>query len=249
MRDYGFILRHGARTALKVDRVMRRHRDASIQNAPGPGRTGMSLQRIRAVVWIACLMVGWGSWARADTLIVARRGWHIDVGFPVGELAPPLDSMDREFPGARSIFFGFGDRRYLLSRHRGAPVLLRALWPGAGLILATGLNAAPAAAFGASHIVAVSVSREGSLRAQAFVWNAMTEDQRAALRLRDAPVGIPGPYEGSAFFESRLRYSALHTCNSWAAEVLVHAGLPLRSGGVIFAGQLWRRVTRPGVRR
>lgn len=207
----------------------------------------MSLQPIRAVVWAACLMVACGAYARADTLIVARRGWHIDVGFPVDELAPPLDSMDGELPGASSIFFGFGDRRYLMSRHRGAPVLLRALWPGAGLILATGLHAAPAAAFGASHVVALSVSREGSLAAQAFVWDAMTEEQRLALQSRDAPVGIPGPYEGSAFFESRRRYSALHTCNTWAAEVLVHAGLPLRSGGVLFAGQLWRRVTRLGV--
>ncbi len=194
---------------------------------------------IRAVVWIGWLLVACGSSACADTLLVVRRGWHIDVGFAVEEMADPLQAVQRDFPGAHSLFFGFGDRRYLLSRDRGAPVLLRALWPGPGLILATGLSATPAAAFGASHVIALDVTREGSLRAQAFIWDALTDDQRTAL---DRP--IPGPYEGSVFFESRRRYSAAHTCNTWAAEVLAAAGLPVKSGGIVFAGQLWRRVIR-----
>ena len=165
----------------------------------------------------------------------------------MGELAPPLDSVALRFPGARTLFFGFGDRRYLMSRHRDAPVLLRALWPGPGLILATGVSATPAAAFGAAHIVALPVSREGSVRAQDFVWNALTEEQAGQLR-DGSPTGLPGPYGGSLFFASRMRYSALHTCNTWAAQLLEAAGLPLHSGGVIFAGQIWRRVTRLAAR-
>ncbi len=194
---------------------------------------------IRAIIWIGWLLLGCGYCARADTVLVARRGWHIDVGFAVAELADPLNAMERDFPAARYLFFGFGDRRYLMSRHRGAPVMLRSLWPGPGLILVTGLTAPPAAAFGEPHVIALSVPRAGSLRAQAFIWDALSDYPRAAI---DHP--IPGPYEGSAFFESRRRYSAAHTCNTWAAEVLAGAGLPVQSGGIIFAHQLWRRVTR-----
>lgn len=216
---------------------------------------GRRLNRCRTLLGIAWLLVGCAAPAVADTLIVARRGWHIDVGFAAVDMARPLAAMEGEFPGARYVFFGFGDRRYLESRRRGAPDSLRALWPGPGLILATGLKAEPAAAFGASHVIALPVSREASLRAQAFVWDAMTETQQEALRHWDAktsdpgsaPVdapGIPGPYGGSVFFESGQRYSAAHTCNTWAAEMLVRAGLPLHSHGVVFAGQIWGRVTR-----
>jgi len=206
------------------------------------------------MVLVGCLTVAGAAFAQAlsdstadtDTLFVARRGWHIDVGFRVGELTEPMNLFAGEFPGARSVFFGFGDRRYLMARNRGLPLMLLALIPGRGLILGTGLSAAPDAAFGSSEVIALEVPRDGALRAQEFVWDALSDAQQSMLRLRDithrGPVGIPGPYEGSSFFESRRRYSAVHTCNTWAAEVLVQAGMPLRSGGIIAAGQLWRRL-------
>jgi hypothetical protein len=40
------------------------------------------------------------------------------------------------------------------------------------------------------------------------------------------------------------RYSALYTCNTWAADTLRSAGLPVRSTMTLLAGQLWRQVTR-----
>jgi len=208
------------------------------------------------MVMVACLIGGGaafaqtatGSEADTDTLFVARRGWHIDVGFRVGELAQPMSLLGGEFPGASYVFFGFGDRRYLMARNRATPLMLLALIPGRGLILGTGLRAAPDAAFGRSEVMTLSVPRDGALRAQAFVWEALTDAQQSLLRLRDTshrgPVGIPGPYEGSSFFESRARYSAVHTCNTWAAEVLSQAGVPLRSGHIIVAGQLWRQLER-----
>jgi Protein of unknown function (DUF2459) len=54
----------------------------------------------------------------------------------------------------------------------------------------------------------------------------------------------PGPYPGSGYFNAVPRYSAFHTCNTWAAEALKAAGLPVRSRGVALAGQLWRQSRR-----
>ena len=39
-------------------------------------------------------------------------------------------------------------------------------------------------------------------------------------------------------------YSAVHTCNTWAAETLRAGGLPVHAAGVIFAGQLWTQMSR-----
>jgi hypothetical protein len=54
----------------------------------------------------------------------------------------------------------------------------------------------------------------------------------------------PGPYEGSEYLRASLRYSAVRTCNTWAAEVIKSAGQPVHTGGVVFAGQLWRQLQR-----
>jgi hypothetical protein len=124
--------------------------------------------------------------------------------------------------------------------HRGSPpVLSGALWPGPGLILVTALRATPADAFGASHVITVNVSPDELADAQRFVRHAMLDTEPYAA----------GPYAGSMFYRAVARYSAAHTCNTWATEGLAAAGLPVRSRGVLFASQVWRRVRRLGVSR
>ncbi|MGB6310507.1 MAG: DUF2459 domain-containing protein [Steroidobacteraceae bacterium] len=181
--------------------------------------------------------------ASTSAIYVVRRGWHIEVGFAAADLQAPLDPVARQFPGVRYLFFGFGDRRYLLSKHRNAPVLLGALWPGRGLILATGLSSPPQDAFGALNVAVLSVTKAQSRDAQDFIRHSL--DKPAADADADAvKPAANGPYEGSLFFDATPRYSALHTCNTWAAQLLAAGALPIRSGGVIFAGQLWKQVRR-----
>jgi hypothetical protein len=182
---------------------------------------------------------------------VARRGWHIDIGFATAGItaaaAPaaggpaaggpaPLRAVASQFPDAQFLFFGFGDRRYLLSRSRGVPTLIAALWPGQGLLLVTGLSASPEQAFGEDRVIRLHLSLEQSRAAQRFLGRSLGEPtpQRIA----------SGPYPGSLYFSTAVEYSALHTCNTWAAELLRSAGLPVHSRGVIFAGQVWRQARR-----
>jgi uncharacterized protein DUF2459 len=175
--------------------------------------------------------------ADSAVIYVVRRGWHIDVGFDVAQLQPPLKSMPGEFPGARYVFFGFGDQHYLLAKDRNAPVLLAALWPGRGMLLVTGLTSPPQDAFGADHVAALTVTADQARAAQTFIWQSL--DQRDSLKSYQR-----GPYEGSLYFSATPTYSAFHTCNTWAAEALKAATLPIHSGGVVFAGQLWGQVRR-----
>jgi hypothetical protein len=176
----------------------------------------------------------------ADGAIVylARRGWHIDVGMAAADLSQPLNAVATDLPAARYIFFGFGDQHYLLSQHRGGPVLLGALWPGPGLILGTGIDSSPEQAFGAGQVVALRLNAQQLHALQAFIWTSMrTQNGRL-------DVYASGPYEGSLYFLATAKYSAVHTCNTWAAQALRAAGLPVRTVGVIFAGQLWSQAQR-----
>lgn len=187
--------------------------------------------------------------AGSAVIYVIRRGWHVDVGFDAAELQPPLKSMLTEFPGARYVIFGFGDRHYLLAKNRNAPVLLAALWPGRGMLLVTGLTSPPQDAFGADHVAALTVTADQARGAQTFIWQSL--DQRENARGEDVNGAADrinfverGPYEGSLYFSAAPTYSALHTCNTWAAEALKAATLPVHSAGVVFAGQLWGQVRR-----
>jgi hypothetical protein len=173
--------------------------------------------------------------SEAPRIYVVRRGWHVDLGFNVADLGAGLAPIVAEFPGARYLLFGFGDAKYLLASHHGPPVLLGALWPGSGLVLVTGLSAAPAEAFGGGEVIELEVSSAGLTAAQAFVRRSMVAVSTPLAR---------GPYEGSVFYRSSATYSALHTCNTWAAQGLRAAGLSVRSGGVLFAGQVWRQARR-----
>jgi len=58
---------------------------------------------------------------------------------------------------------------------------------------------------------------------------------------------VAGPHavgSYSAYYESIQHYSALHTCNTWAAEALQSANLPVSSSGVEFSSQLWQQVRK-----
>ncbi len=167
------------------------------------------------------------------TIYVARRKWHIDVGFAAADLGP-LTPVSAEFPAAKYLFFGFGDQHYLVAKSRNAPVLLGALWPGPALILLTSLQGTPAQAFGESQVVELELSTAQARAIQSFIRSSIADP---------APYA-KGPYEGSLYYAARQRYSAFHTCNTWAAETLRAGDVPVRAGGVIFAGQLWSQLRK-----
>jgi hypothetical protein len=173
--------------------------------------------------------------ATEDRLYVVRRGWHIDIGIEAEAAVGPVADLRTQFPRVRYLLFGFGDRRYLQSHHR-APALLAALWPGEGLILVTALSGSPAQAFGEDSVVALDVSAAQLAAAIARV--------NESLLLRDGALQSDGsgPYDGSLYLRASQRYSAVHTCNTWAAQVLEAGGVAVHSRRVLFAAQLWRQL-------
>jgi hypothetical protein len=172
------------------------------------------------------------------TIFVARRKWHVDIGFAAKDLEPPLRSLAADFPGAQFVFFGFGDRHYLLATNRHFASMLAAVWPGPGIILATALKATPGEAFGAAEVIPLRATLGQARSVQAFIWGSLLKQNGAA------GVYAVGPYSGSLYFGATPRYSGAHTCNTWVAEILEAGGLQVHSAGVIFAGQLWTRVRR-----
>jgi hypothetical protein len=170
----------------------------------------------------------------ADAVVyVIGRGWHTDIGLPVAEISGPLAALERPFPGVRFLTFGFGDRRFLLTRDRSPIAMLAALLPGSGAMLVTALNTTPQAAFGADNVVPLHTTSDDLARLQSRLWREFDHD----------PAGSPvmltrGPYPGSLFYAASATYSGFYTCNTWTAAVARAGGLALPAGGVLFAGQV-----------
>lgn len=185
------------------------------------------------------LPVGVRATRNGPVVYVIDRGWHTDVGLPVQEVAGPLATLERGFPGVRFLTFGFGERQYLLSRQVTSGGMLLALLPSRSALLMTALKATPETAFGQPHVVVLHVSRAGLERIEASIWR----------ELEPGPDGGPwvlaaGPYPGSVFYAARDTYDAFATCNTWTAAILYRGGLPMPTFGVLFAGQVLRAARR-----
>jgi hypothetical protein len=169
-------------------------------------------------------------------MYLARRSWHMDVGFAVRDLDPSLAFIARRFPQAKYLFFGFGDRHYLLSKGKGTAAL--ALFPGPALILVTAIENTPAQAFGAAHVLEFALPIARAAAAEGFVRRSLAGGEGEITPVAE------GPYAASVYYGAVARYSALHTCNTWAAETLQSAGFKVRTRWVLFAGQTWNQARK-----
>jgi len=171
---------------------------------------------------------------------VVKRGWHIDIGIALRDARPSELPVAAAFRGSRYLLFGFGDRRYLLQG--GAGNMVAALWGDAGLVLVTSLEQQPPEqVFGEDSVITLALTPQQMSDLQAFIGRTFALHDGALVPITPGPHAV-GAY--SAYYESAQRYSALHTCNTWAAEALRSAQLPVSSSGIEFAWQLWDQVRR-----
>jgi uncharacterized protein (TIGR02117 family) len=174
-----------------------------------------------------------GSAQRDEVVYVISGGWHTELGLPLSEIGGPLATLKLEFPIARYLVFGWGARDYYMARDPGIGDLLRAAAPGPAVMLLIPLQIAPEAFFGASNAFDIPVSRDGIQRLSRFLSGYLAMDKNGA------PQRIGnGPYPGSLFYASTGTYDLGHTCNTWTAEALRLAGLPVSTAGVVFARQV-----------
>ncbi len=182
--------------------------------------------------------------AGGAAVAVIDRGWHTDIALPADAVAGPVAGVAQEFPGARFLVFGFGDREFYMSREESVLQTVAAMFPGPGVILVTGLGAPPAAAFGADRVVTLRLSCRELDTMTAFLRRAL------ASRADGSPQRLgDGPYRGSLFYASSETYDLFHDCNRWTLAALLSAGLPADPDGVIFAGEVMAQVRQIAARQ
>ena len=167
---------------------------------------------------------------KTETIYLVERGWHTDIGVRAAQAGEVLGQLRQTFPGVQTLVVGFGERAYLMHREHGAGDMLAALIPGSGAMLVTALRDSPADAFPAGDVITLLVSERGLARLIEFLTGSFERTPSGAVHELAA-----GPYSGSLFYASTRNYSGVYTCNTWTAEALQTAGLPVHAQGVLFA--------------
>ncbi len=180
-----------------------------------------------------------GNAPKHQTLYVIAGGWHTEIGLPAAAMSGPLAALRDAMPDARYVVFGWGQRDYYMAPNPGLGDFLAAGFPGPSVVLVIPLTQAPAEFFGSTNVYAIPVSDDGLERLAQFLWGYIEQDaQHHPRRIGD------GPYTGSIFYASTGTYSLSNTCNTWTAEALRVAGVPVSANGVVFASGVTGQVER-----
>ena len=169
-------------------------------------------------------------------VVLLRRDWHTEIAIPLDKVPQPLAGAVHGMPGDDTLILGFGAKAYMPKRDADVGDAIDALAGGPGTVQLLAMHGLPGNDGKMTEILTLDLSADELDAIGAFAWQA----------IRKTPEGVPEeisePIPGDRYLESNVRYGMLHNCNSWTAEALSKAGLPIDADGVLYATGLMERV-------
>ncbi len=154
------------------------------------------------------------------TIYVDSLGWHTGVILPSAEAATELGSLIPELTQYPWVEIGWGDRDFYMASGYSYWAGARALFFSRGsAVHAAGFSEPPEQFFADYQLVQLSIERERLSDLLAYI--------RAHLELDCCCESVrlgSSLYGHGSFYAGRGTFSAGHTCNSWTAGALSHAG-------------------------
>jgi uncharacterized protein (TIGR02117 family) len=185
--------------------------------------------------WLFCVSP---AAAAERTVLAVNIGWHVGLAFEAADLDPAAFPEAADFPDARWIEVGWGDAAFYRDPDPGlGTILAAALVPTPAVLHLVGMPAHPAQYLPGAEVLAIPLDDAQLARLVAYV---AAQVDRAGRPRADA-LG-PGLYPVSRFYPALGEFSLERTCNTWVAEAMAAAGLPIDPGGVVQAGTLMARV-------
>jgi uncharacterized protein (TIGR02117 family) len=173
-------------------------------------------------------------------IFVVNHGWHSGIVIKKEDIPRGLLPEAADFHGAESLEIGWGDWDYYQAADPGvASAIKAAFFSSRSVVHVGGLSGAVEDYFRGAEVFALTISEEGFLRLNQFVSDSF-------LRSESQPPEKPrhGLYPNSRFYPARGKFHLFRNCNTWVAEALHLAGLPIRPSYVITAGNLSDQVKR-----
>lgn len=152
-------------------------------------------------------------------IYLVSHGWHAGIVIEREAIPAGLLPEQADFPAARYLEIGWGDRDYYTRPDPHAGILLKAgLWPTASVLHVVGFSEPVRKTFPHSEVIRIDLGRRGFESLCRHLDQRFARDNGAAVPLQ------PGLYGDSHFYLSRDSYHLFNTCNVWTARALRAAG-------------------------
>lgn len=173
-------------------------------------------------------------------VMVISTGWHTDIILRASDIPREALPEIADFPDARYVMFGWGDRDYYMTPEPGLWITLKAaFWPTSSVMHAAGFATDPHRYFRAPETVTLMLDDATLHTVIEGIAASFDRGGGAA-----APVLGPGLYDDSRFYPATGTFHLFNNCNRWTVQVLRRAGLPLSAALVLTEGQVMRQLRR-----
>ncbi len=168
------------------------------------------------------------------TVYVIHDSWHAAIVLNKNDLAEREIPELADFPAAPWIEFSWGDQDYFPNPSSGALAAIRAaLWSSGSVLHLVGFAGELKKFYPGAEILRLDISSSAFDQLVSYI--AQTFRRPAPDKPAPASAGL---FPNSRFYPATRQFSLLRTCNTWVAEALSSAGLPLTPTLVITAGNL-----------
>jgi uncharacterized protein (TIGR02117 family) len=171
-------------------------------------------------------------------VLVMHDYWHSAILVRTIDVSSQIVPEVRDFSGADFLEFSWGDREYFPHPDPGIALALKAaVWSSGSILHVVGVRGSPELAYPNAEIITIGLTTGNLQRLVQFVAETFS---RAGVETASA--ARPGLSENARFYWAQGRFSIFRTCNTWVAEALQAAELPINPAWVITARSLDRHV-------
>ena len=168
------------------------------------------------------------------TILVANYGWHSSIVIKRTDIREALLREVIDFPDVDYVEIGWGDWDFYQAPDPGLGMALKAaFWSSKSVLLVTGFKGAPTNYFRGSEIVEIVLSDEAFQLLIQFISGSFSRPHPGA-RIE----GLPGLFPNGRFYAATGRFYLFRNCNTWVAEALQAAKLPINPAYAFTAANL-----------
>jgi uncharacterized protein (TIGR02117 family) len=183
--------------------------------------------------------------ANTKGVFVVHDNWHSAILVKTSDLSSKSLPEIRDFAGADYLEFSWGDREYFPHPDPGMGLALKAaFWSSGSIIHVVGVRGNPATLYPNAEVITIAMSAGQFQRLVQFVSETFVR-----VHAESASEALPGLSENARFYLAQGKFSIFRTCNTWVAEALQAAKLPINPAWVITAGSLGRHVRPLGTQQ
>ncbi len=183
------------------------------------------------------------SHSNAKSVFVVNYGWHSAIVIRRAEIPQSILPEIQDFIVIDYLEFGWGDWDYYQAADPGVGLALKAaFWSSRSVLHVAGLRGKVTDHFRGSEIFEITLSDESLKRLIEFVSNTFLRSN-ATKQIESRP----GLQPSSRFYPATGKFHLLRTCNTWVAEALAFAGVPINPAYAFSAGNLSSQLRRAGI--